>query len=81
MNYLEQNPDFLKRLENAVELPIKETNNGSVDYLTVGLCLLAIAASLAVTYKIFEPRIVINHYYPPKQSGVVVQQSAQSKKS
>ncbi len=73
MNYLDQNPDFLKRFENAVDLPTQETGNGSVDYLSIGLYLLAIAGVAVVAYKIFEPRIVINHFYLPKQSGGKVQ--------
>ena len=66
MNNLTNNPAFLKRMENAVELPTEES---PVDLLTVGLYLLVIAGTAAVAYKIFEPRILINHYNPPKQSG------------
>ena len=77
MNYLDQNPDFLKRFENAVDLPAKETGNGSVDYLTVGLYLLIFAGGIAVAYKMLNPQnIVINHYYPPNQSGSMVQSVA-----
>jgi hypothetical protein len=70
MNNLTNNPAFLKRMENAVEFPTEET---SVDFLTVGLCILVIAGTAAVAYKMFEPRIIINHYYPPIQSGGMVQ--------
>ena len=66
MKNLTNNPAFLKRMENAVELPTEES---SVDLLTVGLCILAIAGTAAIAYKLFEPRVVVNHYYPPNQSG------------
>ncbi len=79
MNYLERNPDFLKRLENAVDPPTKATGE-SVNLLSVVLGLLAIAGAAAVAYKIFEPRIVINHYHPPKQSGGAVPPVAETKK-
>ena len=75
MKNLTNNPAFLKRMENAVELPTEES---PVDLLTVGLCILAIAGTAAIAYKLFEPRIVINHYYPPKQSGGAVQPVAKT---
>ena len=65
MNNLSNNPAFMKRMKNAVDLPTKETGNGSIDLLTASLFLLAIVGSVAVVSKIFEPRkIVVNHYYP-----------------
>jgi len=75
MNNITNNPAFLKRMENAVEFPTEET---SVDFLTVGLCILVIAGTAAVAYKLFEPRIVINHYYPPTQIGGIVKPAAKT---
>jgi len=75
MKNLSNNPAFLKRMENAVEFPTEET---SVDFMTVGLCILVIAGTAAVAYKMFEPRIVINHHYPPIQSGGMVKPVAKT---
>ena len=67
MNNLTNNHAFLKRMENAVEFPTEET---SVDFLTVGICVFAFVGSVTILYKVFEPqKIVINHNYPPIQSA------------
>ena len=75
MKNLTNNPAFLKRMENAVEFTTEES---SFDLLTVGLCILVIAGTAAVAYKLFEPRIVINHYYPSTQSGGMVEPFAKT---
>ena len=79
MNNLSKNPAFMKRMENAVEFKSIDSVETKTNYWLIAVQILAAIGGAYCIYKLTEPRIVINHYYPTKQSGGVIQQSAESK--
>ena len=70
MNNLSKNPDFMKRMESAVDFKPSEASETTSNYWSVILQMLVVAAGIYCLYKITESRkIIINHYHLPKPTG------------
>ncbi len=66
MNNLSKNPDFMKRMESAVEFKPNKDSETTSNYWSVVLQILVVAAGIYCLYKITESRkIIINHYHMP----------------
>lgn len=70
MNNLSKNPDFMKRMESAVDFKPNKASETTSNYWSIILQMLVVGAGTYCLYKITESRkIIINHYHLQKPTG------------
>jgi hypothetical protein len=81
MNNLQKNPDFMKRMEDAVDFSTNvNATETTTNFWPVVLQLLAAAGGAYCVYRLLEPRkIIINHYHLPKPKSGDVPEVTESK--